>query len=144
MGSHEAGRAPDEDDGHQDVDRHRGEGRADRHGRGLVHEAAEDDRQQEAAEQIKFTTQLLVDWVVVEADKLQKGKATQPAISALANTAVRVAVVPVLRHTLALMLLFKLPTTKEPASELAVKVALSAALSVTRRKLFTIVPLLLL
>lgn len=34
--------------------------------------ATADPTQQEAAEQIKFTTQLLVDWVVVEADKLQK------------------------------------------------------------------------
>lgn len=34
--------------------------------------ATADPTQQEAAEQIKFNTQLLVDWVVVEADKLQK------------------------------------------------------------------------
>ena len=34
--------------------------------------ATADPTQQEAAEQIKFTTQLFVDWVVVEADKLQK------------------------------------------------------------------------
>ena len=32
--------------------------------------ATADPTQQEAAEQIKFTTQLFVDWVVVEADKL--------------------------------------------------------------------------
>jgi type IV pilus assembly protein PilB len=34
--------------------------------------ATADPTQQEAAEQIKFTTQLAVDWVVVEADKLQR------------------------------------------------------------------------
>lgn len=34
--------------------------------------ATADPTQQEAAEQIKFTTQLVVDWVVVEADKLQR------------------------------------------------------------------------
>lgn len=34
--------------------------------------ATADPTQQGAAEQIKFTTQLTVDWVVVEADKLQK------------------------------------------------------------------------
>ena len=34
--------------------------------------ATADPTQQEAAEQIKFTTQLFVDWVVVESDKLQK------------------------------------------------------------------------
>lgn len=34
--------------------------------------ATADPTQQEAAEQIKFTTQLVADWVVVEADKLQR------------------------------------------------------------------------
>lgn len=34
--------------------------------------ATADPTQQEAVEQIKFTTQLVVDWVVVEADKLQR------------------------------------------------------------------------
>ena len=53
--------------------------------------ATADPTQQEAAEQIKFTTQLLVDWVVVEADKLQKlidqtGKSVSESLDSYSNS----------------------------------------------------------